>query len=35
MTGTGKRILMVAGGWEGHEPRKCAEISQHPAGGWL
>ena len=26
MTGTGKRVLMVAGGWEGHEPRKCAEI---------
>jgi dsDNA-specific endonuclease/ATPase MutS2 len=26
MTGTGKRVLMVAGGWEGHEPRQCAEI---------
>jgi type 1 glutamine amidotransferase len=26
MTGMGKRALMVVGGWEGHEPRKCAEI---------
>jgi type 1 glutamine amidotransferase len=26
MTGMGKRVLMVVGGWEGHEPRKCAEI---------
>lgn len=25
MPGTGKRVLIVAGGWEGHEPRQCAE----------
>lgn len=26
MTGSGKRVLMVAGGWEGHEPQQCAEL---------
>lgn len=26
MTDGGKRVLMVAGGWEGHEPRQCADI---------
>lgn len=26
MTGLGKRVLIVAGGWEGHEPRQCAEL---------
>lgn len=26
MTDGGKRVLMVAGGWEGHEPRQCADL---------
>ncbi len=26
MTERGKRALIVAGGWEGHEPRQCAEL---------
>lgn len=26
MGDAGKRALIVAGGWEGHEPRQCAEI---------
>jgi type 1 glutamine amidotransferase len=26
MSGSGRRVLMVAGGWEGHEPRKCTDI---------
>jgi uncharacterized protein len=26
MTGTGKRVLMVAGGWAGHEPQQCADL---------
>ena len=24
--GSGKRVLIVAGGWEGHQPRQCAEL---------
>ncbi len=26
MTERGKRALIVAGGWEGHEPQQCAEL---------
>lgn len=26
MSGSGKRVLMVAGGWEGHEPQQCADL---------
>jgi len=26
VTERGKRALIVAGGWEGHEPRQCAEL---------
>ena len=26
MNEQGKRALIVAGGWEGHEPRQCAEL---------
>ena len=26
MPDSGKRALIVAGGWEGHEPRQCAEL---------
>jgi len=26
MSKRGTRVLMIAGGWEGHEPRRCSEL---------
>ena len=33
MSERGKRALIVAGGWEGHEPRQCAELFAGVLGG--